>query len=122
MRAGDVVMGVTAYPFLAPFPARIYEVQRGICKFNALLQAPCDRLCRRRDDDAALFRQKVRYGKIEFARVVVEAEHPASRWEFRQFLGNGRKSRARRNANQRSFFVCRKDRQGGGQGTSVAER
>src|SRR3546814_15348351 len=63
-----------------------------------------------RDDDAALFGQKVRYGKIAFARVVVEAEHPASRWEFRQFLGNGRKSRARRNANQHSFFVCRTQR------------
>src|SRR3546814_1249630 len=49
-------------------------------------------------------------GKIAFARVVVEAEHPASRWEFRQFLGNGRKSRARRNANQHSFFVCRTQR------------
>src|SRR3546814_18105857 len=67
-------------------------------------------MCRRRDDDAALFGQKVRYGKIAFARVVVEAEHPASRWEFRQFLGNGRKSRARRNANQHSFFVCRTQR------------
>src|SRR3546814_16440025 len=77
---GDVVMGVTAYPFLAPFPARISEVQRGICKFNALLQAPCDRLCSRRDVDAALFRQKVRSGKIAFARVVVETDHPASRW------------------------------------------
>src|SRR3546814_1457465 len=64
----------------------------------------------RRDDDVSLFGQKVRYGKIAFARVVVEAEHPASRWEFRQFLGNGRKSRARRNANQHSFFVCRTQR------------